>query len=461
MRSKSFLKIKSNCLLSVVALVILLFALHANASDQIPAKRQDHPIALVGGTVHPVNGPAIVSGTVLFIDGKITAVGSNVNLPTGAEQIDVSGKHVYPGLIATNTILGLTEIGSVRATLDAAEIGDIKPNVRAEAAINPDSELLPVTRANGVTIAQSVPSGGLISGTSATIMLDGWTWEHLTLRAPTGLHVQWPGARRGRFFRRSTHSEEERHKAMQENIQKIKTAFAEARAYMTAKEAESQKGVPYHDTDLRWEAMIPVLKKEVPVFLHANAMSQIQQAIDWALDEDVKMVLVGGQDAWRVTDLLKEKSIPVIIGGVLNTPRRRWEPYETPFTNALKLHESGVSFCIGFSGREASNARNLAYHAAMAAAYGLPKEEALKSITLYPAQILGIADRVGSIQVGKDATLIVTNGDPLEITTAVEHEFIQGRKVDLTSRHTQLYEKYKVKYEQLKKQNLMTTKSSE
>jgi imidazolonepropionase-like amidohydrolase len=444
-----------------VAVMIMVFAWPAGASDQIPAKLQDHPIALVGGTVHPVSGPVITNGTVLFIDGKITAVGSNVSLPTGTEQIDVSGKHVYPGLIATNSMLGLTEIGSVRATLDAAEIGDIKPNVRAESAINPDSEILPVTRANGVTVAQSVPSGGLISGTSATIMLDGWTWEDLTLGAPAGLHVQWPGARGGRFFRRRNQSEEERRKAMQENIQKIKTAFAEARAYMTAKDAESQKGIPYHDTDLRWEAMIPVLKKEVPVFVHANVLSQIQQAVDWALDEDVKVVLVGGQDAWRITDLLKEKGIPVVIGGVLNTPRRRWEPYDTPFTTALKLHEAGVSFCIGFSGREASNARNLAYHAAMASAYGLPKEEALKSITVYPAQILGVADRVGSIEVGKDATLIVTNGDPLEITTQVEQEFIQGRTIDLTSRHTQLYEKYKIKYEELKRQALMTTKTSE
>ncbi|MFQ5675571.1 MAG: amidohydrolase family protein [bacterium] len=436
----------------ILALVFLLMAsLSVFGSDQIPAKPQDHPIALVGGTVHTVSGPVIQNGTVLFVSGKITAVGEAIDLPEGTEKIDVSGKHVYPGMIAANTNLGLVEVGAVRASRDFAEIGDINPNVRAEAAINPDSELIPVTRANGVTLAISAPSGGLITGTSALIMLDGWTWETMTLKAPIGLHLNWPqmGVRQGRFFRASP---EEQLKRRDESLRKIKEAFAEARAYLVAKEAESGTDVPYHDTDLRWETMVKVLKGEIPVFVQANEIRQINAAVAWASRENVKMVLVGGQDAWRVADLLKEKNIPVIIGGTLTTPLRRWEGYDTPFTNPLRLYEAGVKFCIagtgGVSGG-ASNARNLPYNAAMAAAYGLPKDEALKSVTLYPAEILGVADRVGAIAEGKDATLIVTDGDPLEIMTNVEQEFIQGRKIDLSSKHTQLYEKYKEKYERM------------
>ncbi len=437
--------------------LIFLFAsvLNLTASDQIPAKPQDHPIALVGGTIHTVSGVIIGNGTVLFIDGKITAVGTDVELPHGCEQINVSGKHIYPGMIAATTNIGLVEIGAVRASRDFSELGDINPNVRAEAAVNPDSEIIPVTRANGVTLALTVPSGGIITGTSALIMLDGWTWESITLKAPVGLHIRWPfmAVRRSRFLRTSP---KDQLKRRDESLQKIKDAFAEAKSYLKAKEAEGNKGVPYHDTDLRWDAMIKVLKKEIPAFVYADEIRQIHAAVDWATSEDIKMVLVGGRDAWRAVDLLKEKDIPVIVGGTHTTPMRRWEAYDTPFKNPLKLHEGGVKYCIagtgGVSGG-ASNARNLPYNAAMAAAYGLPKEEALKAVTLYPAQILGVGDRVGSIEVGKDATLIVTNGDPLEIMTNVEMEFIQGRKIDLSSRHTELYEKYKTKYQRMELTN--------
>ena len=435
--------------LRIWTLLLLLPAL-ALASDQIPGKPQTHPIALVGGTVHTVSGPVIENATVLFENGKITAVGTDVTLPEGTEPVDVSGKHVYPGLIAANSKLGLVEINAVRATRDFAEVGDVKPNVRAEVAINPDSELFPVARANGITLAHTIPSGGVIAGTSALVMLDGWTWEQMTLKAPVGLYVNWPSMGVSRYYF-TRMSEQEQRKRRDENIKKLRTAFAEARAYLKAKEAEAAKGVPFHETDLRWEAMIPVLKKEVAVLLRARGIRSIHAALDWALSEDLKIVLLSGQDAALAVDRLKEHNIPVILEGVLTVPRRRWEPYDTPFKTALKLHQAGVKFCIAGSGTtfEAANERNLPYHAAMAAAYGLPKEEALKAITLYPAEILGVADRLGSIDVGKDATLIVTTGDPLEIRTHVVMEFIQGRKIDLTSKHTQLYEKYKEKYRRL------------
>ena len=436
------------------AFLLSVFALTINASDQVPGKPQDHPIALIGGTIHTVSGVIIGNGTVLFVDGKISGIGTQVDLPEGTEQININGKHVYPGLITANTRLGLLEINAVRATRDFAELGDIKPNIRAEVSINPDSELLPVARANGITMAHTIPMGGLIAGTSALITLDGWTWEDLTYKAPVGLYIDWPfmGIRRGRFVEKS---KKEQLKDRDEKLAKIRETFKQARAYLKAKEAEGQKGTPYHGSDLRLDAMIPVLKKEMPVLLHARGIKQIQAALDWAIDEDLRIILLCGQDVRFVTSLLKENNIPVIYEGTLTTPSRRWEPYDTPFSTPLKLFEAGVTFCISGSGRtfEAAHERNLPYQAAMAAAYGLPKEEALKAVTLYPAQILGVGDRVGSIEVGKDATLIVTNGDPLEIMTNVEMEFIQGRKIDLSSRHTELYEKYKTKYQRMELTN--------
>jgi imidazolonepropionase-like amidohydrolase len=415
---------------------------------QVPAPPQDHAIALVGGTVHTVSGPVLQNATVLFENGKITGIGSDVRVPPGVERIDVSGKHVYPSLIDANTTLGLIEIGAVRATNDLAEIGSINPNVRAEAALNPDSELLPVTRANGVALALSVPQGGVISGTSALIMLDGWTSEQLTLKAPVGLHINWPAMtiRRGRSFFFAPQSEEEQRKQMNENLHRIRDTFAEARAYKKAKDAEQQKGVPYHATDSRWEAMIPVLEKKIPVFVNANEIKQIQAAVQWAADEDIKLVITGGYDAWRAVDLLKAKDIPVVYGPVHRLPSRRWDDYDTPFTTPMRLHQAGVRFCI--TDFENENTRNLPYQAATAAAYGLPKDEALKAITLYPAQILGAADRIGSLEVGKDATLFVADGDPLEIKTQVSQLFIQGRQIDLGNKHRALYEKYSKKYQQ-------------
>lgn len=426
---------------------LVLCVMPADASNQVPAPPQDHPIALVGGTIHPVTGPAIENGAILFENGRITAIGANVTLPPDAERIDITGKHVYPGMIAAHTTLGLTEIGAVRATRDFAEIGDVTPNVRAEVAVNPDSELLPVTRANGVLLALTAPAGGLIAGTSGLMMLDGWTWEDMTLKGPVAMHIWWP-ALGGGGFSGEARPLEERRRERDERIQTIRNAFQEARAYMKAKEAESRNGVPYHDTDSRWEAMIPALRGDIPVIVHAEDIRQIQAAVDWAADEGIRMVLAGGRDAWRVADLLKAREIPVILGGVHELPSRRWEDYDTPFTTPLKLYQAGVKFCIS-DGGGGSNERNLPYHAATAAAYGLPKDEALKSVTLYPAEILGVADRIGSLEAGKDATLIVTDGDPLEITTQIERAFIQGRDISLESKHTMLYEKYKIKYERM------------
>jgi len=439
------LKIENWLMAAVVTAMVTGVA--AQNAAQIPAPPQARAIALIGGTVHPVSGPAMENATVVFENGKVSAIGLHAAIPDNAERIDISGRHLYPSLIDAATTLGLVEIGAVRATRDYSETGQINPNVRAEVAINPDSEILPVTRANGIALALSVPRGGLISGTSALIMLDGWTWEQMTLRAPVGLHVNWPSMtpRRGWWI---TKSEEEQRKQMKQNLKKLEEAFAEARAYKAAKDAEARQGAIYHDTDSRWEAMRPVFDKSLPVFVAADEVKQIQAAVHWAETENLRLVIVGGHDAWRVTDLLKEHNVPVVYGRVHALPRRRWEAYDTPFTTPKKLYDAGVKFCI--ASFDNSNVRNLPYQAATAAAYGLPKAEALKAITLYPAEILGVADRVGSIEVGKDATLIVTDGDPLEIRTQVEHVFIQGRHIDLGNKHTALYHEYSEKYHQLR-----------
>jgi len=431
----------------LVSSMLLVSVGLASASDPIPAKAQDHPIALVGGTIHPVTGPDIPNGTILFEKGKITGIGATLDLPEGTERIDVAGKQIYPGLINANSTLGLSEIEAVRATNDFAETGEVNPNVRGEIAVNPESELIPTTRANGVVVANVMPQGGIVSGKSAAIMLDGWTAEDLVLKALVGLVVNWPTMTIQRYPW-ITQSEADQMKERDRQLKVLRDLFDDARAYAVAKKAEEAKGVPFHPTDLRLESMIPVLDRVVPVFVRANEMTQIEAAVQWAKDEKVRLVIVSGRDSWRVADLLKENNVPVIVGPILDVPSRDWEAYDNAFTVPAKLSVAGVPFAISGEG-EAFAERNTPYQAAMAAAYGLPKEEALKAITIYSAKVLGIDDRVGSLETGKDATLIVTTGDPLEIETNVTMEFIQGKKIDLRSRHTILYEKYREKYKQL------------
>lgn len=416
------------------------------ASDPVPAAKQKKPVALIGGRIYTVSGGVIERGTVVFDKGKIIALGTNVTIPSDADRIDVSGKNVYPGLIVANSIMGLTEIGSVRGTLDYAETGAVNPNVRAEVAVNPESELIPVARSGGIAIAAAAPVSGLISGLAAALMMDGWTWEEMTLKSQLGLAVNWPLMTyvESRFSRQT---KEEWQKNRDEQLEVLRKSFADARAYMKAKRAEQQKGTPYHETDLRWEAMIPVLEGTVPVWVNANDASQIQAAVTWAQEEGVKLVIVGGRDAWRVSDQLKVKNIPVILTEILSSPGRAWESYDLIYSIPGKLKAAGVRFCIA-GDSDPSNSRNLNHHAATAAAFGLSKSDALRAITLDAASILGIDSMVGSIDIGKDATLIVTDGDVLELSSTVERLFIQGKTIDLRDKHKQLYGKYEEKYRQ-------------
>ena len=401
-------------------------------------------LALTGGTVHPVTGPEIPNGTVLVEGAKITAVGAGIPVPGGAKVIDCTGKHVYPGFVHANTILGLQEISTIEGSDDSRETGNLNPNQRAEVMYNPDSDFLPVARLNGVTTVLTIPGGGAVRGTSALMHLDGWTQEDITVRAPAALHVQWPNMTPIHAFF-ELRSDEEQAKARDEAIKAIGDAFDDARAYWTARDAESGKGVPKHDEDVRWDAMRKALKGEIPVAFHCDALNQIRAVLRFCDQQKLtNIILLGGYDSWRVADELKRRNIAVIVAGVLATPNRGYESYDEAFTVASKLAKAGVRYCIADEGGgfAAANARNVPYQAAMAEAFGLDHDEALKSVTLYPAQILGAGDKIGSIEVGKLADLQVTDGDPLIIATHCEQVVVNGKVVPMESRQTRLFHKY-------------------
>ena len=424
-------------------LTLLLLVSASRGSDNVPAPAQSKPVALKGATIHPISGPDIASGTIVFDKGKITAIGPDVPVPAGAEVIDVSGKHIYPSLISANSVLGLIEIGAARATVDVAEAGPINPNVRAVSSINPDSELIPVARANGILIAHAVPEGGLVSGQSAVLRMDGWTPEDMTVRSPAAMHLRWPNLTID-HDPQSRKSVRDQQKDIDKAVKQIRDSFQSARAYWQARKS----GATPLKSDLRWDAMMPVFDGKLPLFVHADTAAQIEAVLAWAKEMPLKVVLVGGQDAWQMAPQLKESDTPVIITLSSAVPPRRDDSYDAVFANAAKLHEAGIRFCMAMNGRrsEAPHERNLPYEASMAAAFGLPKDEAIKSVTLYPAQLLGIEDQLGSLQPGKSATLIVTTGDPLDFPTKIESAYIDGRKIDLTNRQTRLRDKYLEKY---------------
>jgi imidazolonepropionase-like amidohydrolase len=412
-----------------------------------PASAMAETLAFTHATVHTGSGPLIENATLVVQNGRILSVGSDP-APAGAQVVDCSGKHLWPGFVAPWTALGLVEVGSVRGTVDAAETGTINPIVRADVEINPDSELLPVARFNGITSAIVVPSGdgsiGGISGASALIHLDGWTREDMTIKSPVALHVLWPAMGINRSFF-ETRSEEDQKKDRDKAIRSIEDAFDDAQAYLKARDAEGKGGVPRHDQDVRWEAMGKALRGEIPVVFHAAALNQILASLKFADEHGLKnLVIADGYDAWRVAAELKRRNVAVILGPSQELPRRSYEPYDQGMTQAMRLYQAGVRYCISDGGGSgnAANARNLPYEAAYAAAYGLPREEALKAVTLYPAQIFGVADKVGSIEPGKVADLVLGDGDPLEIETHVEQVYIAGKAVSMENRQTRLFHKY-------------------
>ena len=396
---------------------------------------------LTGATVHTVSGGTITNGQVLVRDGKIAEVGEMVK-SSASKAVHLQGLHLYPGMIALNTDLGLVEIDAVRATVDVREVGDYTPDVYSWHAVNPDSELLPVARANGVSHFEPVPFGAVVSGQSGLLALNGWTTEEMVAKKSIALHVFWPSANLDTTPKEKSRnpakwkSLEDQAKERAENLRQLDDFFAEARAYAKAKKGDkSLQIVP------AWEAMLPVVNGEIPVTIHADEVRQIRAAVSWATTNGVKMILADALDAWRVADLLATNKIPVIFNHVFTQPQRAEDNFDTHFRAASVLSKAGVK--VAFSGGGGSLVKNLPYAAAQASAFGLSADEALKGITLYPAQFAGLADRLGSIEIGKDATLFVTDGDILDVRSNVKRMWIGGKEVSLENRHTRLYEKYK------------------
>lgn len=425
-----------------LTLIFVVGTRPAWCATEIPGPPQEQPIAITHATVHPVSTPPVDDATVLFDQGRIVRVGRNVELPPGTQVVDARGKHVYPGLFNTDGVLGLLEINAVRATVDTSEVGSINPNVRAEVAVNPDSELIPVTRSGGVLLNLTTPQSGILAGTSAILQLDGWTTEELTLKSRAGMHLQWPA-----LVESGDHDDhgkdEEKH---DDQLRRIEELFDQAADYHAARTRNTQLPV-----DLRWESLRPVLSGDVPLIVSARRAAQIQSAVAFASRRKLRLIIYEGFDAAECAGLLRSQDVPVIVAGVYRLPLRRHEAYDEAFTLPARLKKAKVRFCIAGSARfDAANIRNLPYHAAMAIAFGLPREDALRAITLSPAEMLGVADRVGSLEVGKDATLIVTDGDVFDTATHVVQAFIQGRHVDLSDRHKRLYRKYQARLQQVK-----------
>ena len=427
-------------------LIVCLLTVSLFANEQIPAPPQKNPIILKNGFIHTISN-GVIEGSILFNKGKIIRIAKYITPPKDCEVIDLKGKHVYPGMIAAVSGLGLVEINAVAVTNDHSERGDFNPNVRTNVAFNPDSEIIPTTRSNGILIANVIPASGLVSGQSSVMMLDGWTWENATLSFPSGLHINWPNMNSGA----RTDNDKKRLKAAKQQLDDLEKMIKDARAYARLRKTKSRLAENYHNEDLRWESMIPYVEKKLPIFVHANEVRQIEASISWANRHNLEIVIVGGKDAWRTTDLLVKNRIPVIYEGVTSLPFRRFEDYDQAYKTPSILYEKGVQFCIsdyGYAGR-AEQIRNLPYQASMAASYGLPKKAAFRAVTLSVAEILGIDKKVGSLDEGKDATLFISDGDPLETRTNIIQAFIEGKKIDMGDRHKSLYSKYKEKYRQL------------
>lgn len=456
MESTGLAKIHTAALCGAMACVAVLAALAASpdagAQDLgVPAPAQAAPVLIIGGTVHTVTDGVIEGGGVLFQDGVISDVLTPEDLavfdpPAGTEFLAASGKHVYPGLVAVNTAIGLVETSSVRATRDANETGDATPEVRASIALNPDSTLIPVTRAGGVLVVGVLPTGGRVPGRAAAVRLDGWTSEDLAIEQDAALVLDWPAVRVAhRWF--IVDSPQDQGEQIRQSLAEIDELFDAAEAYAEMDKAERAE-------DLRLQAMEPYVDPSVeraqkkPIFVLADDLDEIVSAVTWAAARGYRVTLVGGRDSTMCADLLKTHGVGVALSGVHRLPRRDDSAYDETFSLPARLAELGVPFAMGSSDRD-GNVRNLPHEAGLAIRHGLPEEDALRAITLTPAEMLGIGDRYGSIETGKSATLIVTDGDVFEVTTTVRAAFIDGRTVSLETKQTELRDKYMEKYRRL------------
>jgi len=426
--------------------ILLLFTGVISAQETIyPGKAQKGVVFIKNGTVHVGNGTVIENATIKINNGKIEEVGSNITVPaSGAEVIDATGKQVYPGLILPASNLGLTEITGVRATNDFNEIGEMNPSIRSIAAYNADSKITNTLRSNGILLAHTAPVGALLAGQSSVVQLDAWHWEDAAYKMDNGMHLYMPsllgrpGGRLGALFAQfMPQAPTDPTKAALDRLEIVKNYFREAKAYLA--------GTP-KEVNLKLEAARSLFEKKQKLFVHASQVKQMLLAIDFAKEFDFNVVIIGGSESWQIAPLLKQHNIGVILSQMHDLPTLDDDDIDLPYKAPSILQKAGVLFCINDDDPQ-NRGRNLAFNAGTAATYGLSKEEALSAITLNAAKILGTEATTGSIEKGKDANIVISAGDILDMhTSIVEQAFIQGRKIVLDDKHKQLYERYKYKY---------------
>jgi len=431
--------------LGAILIVILFGARDGNAQTSAAAD-----IAITHAKIFTLAGPSIEDGTVVIHEGKIAAVGAGVPIPAGAQVIDAKGLQVYPGLFDPVTQMGLSEIGAVSATVDTTETGSFNPDVTAATAILPSSAHIPVTRASGITEVIAAPSSGgfdsrnatnLVGGQASAIHLAGWTAEEMLINKRAAMVVDWPGVET-RSFDLSTFTNKEKSfadakKEYDKQVTELADYIEQARHYVQALQSS---GSPGFQRDVKLEAMAPVIRGEIPLLVFADKARQIRDAVEFCDKQKLKIILAGGTEAWKEKDLLRSRSVPVILRPTLGGPTEEDDAYDRLLTQPEELRAAGIK--IAFGSFDNSFARRLGQNAANAVAHGLPYEEGLKAVTLYPAQMFGLDAQLGTVETGKTANLIVTNGDPLEVTTDVRYLFIKGQLTSTDNKQKALYEKY-------------------
>jgi imidazolonepropionase-like amidohydrolase len=426
---------------SVSILLLALLSAFSTVSGQNPAPvpAQTGSVLIMNVKAHLGDGKTIENAAIGFEAGKLTLVAdaTTIRLQQGAykEIVDGGGRHVYPGLVACNTFIGLSEIDMVRSTRDESEVGEMNPNVRSIISYNTDSKIIPTVRSNGVLVAEVTPHGGIISGTSSVVQLDAWNWEDAAVRTDIGIHMNWP---RMYVTQGGTPEQEENQRTrIQRELNALELFFSEAAAYCKQKTPVEK--------NLRFEAMRGLFDRSLTLFVHCGYVKEIEASVLFSKKHGVRMVLVGGTDAWKVTELLKENNVAVILGQTHALPAREDEDTDQPYKLPFLLHQAGIVCAISIDG--SWQERNLPFMAGTAAAFGVPQEEAVAMITSVPSRLLGISDRVGTLEVGKDATLLITSGDILDMRSSiVEAAYIQGRRIVLDDVQKQLYRKYMDKY---------------
>jgi len=438
---------------SNIAALLLLTGFVQAQETVYPVKEHRGTFVISGGTVHLGNGQVLENTNIQVTNGKIVMVGPGGSTVKADQTYDAKGKHVYPGLILPSTDIGLKEIANgVRGSNDYSELGDYNSNIRSITAYNTESKFINLLRGNGILLASITPEGGIISGSSTVVQLDAWNWEDAAYKMDAGIHLNMPsfisrGGRRGGgggfpggfpggFGGGQAGGDPL--KAAFDRVQEIKSFFTQAKAYL--QEAN------HKETNLKLEAVKGLFDKKQKLFVHGDQVKQMLIAIDFAKEFGFDVVIVGGSESYQIADLLKQNNIAVILGPEHSLPAMEDDDVDQPYKTPAVLQKAGVLFALNDTHDE-SRYRNLPFNAGTAATYGLTKEQALEAVTLSAAKILGVADRTGSIEVGKDANIVICDGDLLDMKgNNITHAFIQGRDVSLDNKQKQLYEKYKFKY---------------